>query len=397
MLRVFLVDDEEPVLALMERLLATNVNIEIVGKFTRPEEAISRIQTEKVDVVFLDIQMPGMNGIEAAEFLMEVAPAIEIVFVTAYNQYAINAFELNAVDYLLKPPTAGRLKKTVDRLIRNWEGRNQGEQKMEAELAEADVLESNKKNSILGQGFYCFGHFEWIVDAQTGETVNWRRLKDRELMAYLVHRRNRFVSKATILEDLWPGANPEQATAFLHTCVYNIRKKMNSLGCKEKLAYKDNGYRLELLELWCDAEEFERVAGGMEVDAGSIGACETAASLYKDNYLEKEGYIWAYETEKALKDTYITLLTRMADYYSSIPNYDSAMNCLLNAHKRHPFHDQINDSILLGYARMGDRQSMILHYERFTRLMKEELGIEPMETTIHLYDRLYSSNAKDIS
>ncbi len=235
------------------------------------------------------------------------------------------------------------------------------------------------------------------MDAQTGEAVKWRRFKDRELMAYLIHKRNRFVSKASILEDLWPGAHPEQATAFLYTCVYNIRKKMNSLGCREKLEYRDNGYRLELLEMWCDADEFERMAGCLEVDVNNIGVCEAVAELYKDNYMEKEGFIWTYKTVEVLKETYITLMNRMADYYSSIRNYESAMSCLQNAHKRHPFHDEINESILLGYARMGDRQSMIRHYEQFTRLLNEELGIEPMITTIQLYQRLCSGSAKDIS
>ncbi len=125
MLRVILVDDEEPVLNLMERLLETNENIEIAGKFTLPEEAISRNQTEQVDVVFLDIQMPGMNGLEVAEYLMEATPEIDIVFVTAYNEYAIEAFELSAIDYLLKPPTDERLNKTIERLLRRRKGRNQ--------------------------------------------------------------------------------------------------------------------------------------------------------------------------------------------------------------------------------------------------------------------------------
>jgi two-component system LytT family response regulator len=121
MLRVFLVDDEEPVLNLMERLLVSNGNIEIVGKFTRPEEAISRIQIDQVDVVFLDIQMPGMNGFEAAEYFMEAAPRIDIVFVTAYNKYVMKAFELSAVDYLLKPPTANKLNKTIECLLQRWQ------------------------------------------------------------------------------------------------------------------------------------------------------------------------------------------------------------------------------------------------------------------------------------
>jgi two-component system LytT family response regulator len=126
MLRVILIDDEERVLNLMERLLETNKNIEISGKYTRPEEAISRIKTEKVDVVFLDIQMNGMNGIQAAEYLLEVDPEIDIVFITAYNQYAIEAFKLSAVDYLLKPPTAERLNKTIERLLWRRKVRNKG-------------------------------------------------------------------------------------------------------------------------------------------------------------------------------------------------------------------------------------------------------------------------------
>jgi two-component system LytT family response regulator len=117
MLRVFLVDDEELVLDLLERLLVSNGNIEIAGKFTRPEEAIDRIQMEQVDAVFLDIKMPGMNGIAAAEYLLMVNPETEIVFVTAHIQYAIEAFELKVSDYLLKPPTLHRLNKTIERLL----------------------------------------------------------------------------------------------------------------------------------------------------------------------------------------------------------------------------------------------------------------------------------------
>ncbi|TXK68911.1 response regulator [Paenibacillus sp. N3.4] len=400
MLRAILVDDEEPVLDLMERLLESNGNIEIVGKFNRPEDAVGRMKTEYPDVVFLDIQMPGMNGLEVAEYVMEAAPYIDIVFVTAYNQYAIEAFELSAVDYLLKPPTAARLNKTVERLLRKREVRHQEGRKEGSSLSEIEVHNDTQLNEVehtkKNEGFNCFSHFEFILDAHTGEAVKWRRLKDRELMAYLVHKRNRFVSKGSILEDLWPGAKQEQATAFLHTCVYNIRKKMNSLGYKEKLKYRDNGYKLELMDMWCDVEEFERITGAMEVNATNISKCEWAAKLYKGNYMEKEGYIWAYETEESLKHTYITFMHRMAEFYNSIEKYESAMNCLQNAHKLHPFHDEIHAAILLGYARMGDRQSMIHHYEHFTRLLKEELGIEPLEATVQLYQRLRSGHAKDI-
>ncbi|WP_187274358.1 winged helix-turn-helix domain-containing protein [Paenibacillus sp. N3.4] len=212
--------------------------------------------------------------------------------------------------------------------MQRWEVRNQEGRKDWRESGgtgnRKDKKTNEELNTRIGAGFNCFGHFEWIIDAQTGEAVKWRRLKDRELMAYLVHKRNRFVLKGSILEDLWPGANPEQATAFLHTCVYNIRKMMNTLSCKEKLEYRDNSYRLELLEMWCDTDEFERIASGMEVDASNIDRCEVVAKLYKGNYMDKEGFIWAYESEEALKEIFITLMHQMADFYVSIRNYESA-------------------------------------------------------------------------
>lgn len=387
MLRVMLVDDEEPVLDLLERLLGANGNVEICGKFIRPEEAIGKVRTEPIDAVFLDIQMPGINGIEAAEYLMEAAPGIEIVFVTAYNQYAIDAFELSAVDYLLKPPAPDRLRKTVERLLRKRELDKSGGRTVKGETGAAKKA-----------GFYSFGRFEWIADGLTGEAVKWRRSKERELMAYLVHNRNQFVPKEKIMEDLWPAANPEQATTFLHTCVYNIRKKMNSLGCKEMLEYRENGYRLMLRDLWCDTDEFERIAcSGREIDSGNIGEFEAIAKLYKGNYMEEDGFCWAHEAMEELKNAYIALMKRMADYYISMNKHQSAASCLRSALKRDPFRDDINESILKAYARMGDRQSMIRHYERFAKLLKEELGIEPMESTVQLYQRLCSGCASDIS
>ncbi|MFC5471300.1 response regulator [Cohnella suwonensis] len=391
MLRAILVDDEEPVLNYMERLLGANGNVEIVGKFIRPEEAIDRVRIEQIDVVFLDIQMPGMTGIEAAEYLMESAPRIDIVFVTAYNQYAVEAFELSAVDYVLKPPTADRLNKTIERLLwrriaRDREG-----------LMERN--EASGADEAVRAGFYSFGRFEWIVAAQSGTAaVKWRRSKERELMAYLVHNRNRFVLKEKILDDLWGGTKPEQAANFLHTCVYSIRKKMNSFGLTPMLEYRNSGYRLEMGESWCDADEYERMAGGdMEINSGNIGEFETIAKLYKGNYMEDDGFLWAREAEGKWKDAYVVFMKRMADYYISANKLKSAASCLQSALQRNPFPDDINETILQVYARLGDRQSLIRHYEQFAKLLKEELGIAPMETTVQLFERLCSGSASDIT
>jgi len=103
--------------------------LQILGEARHGIEAVEQIQTLRPDIVFLDIRMPGMSGIEVAQALLahasEGGPAMPaVVFVTAYDQYAVDAFEQGAIDYVLKPAQAERLSRTADRITRQLELRN---------------------------------------------------------------------------------------------------------------------------------------------------------------------------------------------------------------------------------------------------------------------------------
>jgi len=115
MMRVLIVDDEAPARDKLRRWLAEPADIAIVGECADGLEAAASIAQLQPDAVFLDIQMPGMSGLEVAAQL-EAAQAPLLVFVTAYDEHAIKAFDLNAVDYLLKPYDKDRLLKTLQRL-----------------------------------------------------------------------------------------------------------------------------------------------------------------------------------------------------------------------------------------------------------------------------------------
>ncbi len=112
--RVFLVDDENLALEELQVLLQPFPELEIVGKSDRVQEAILQCNELKPDLIFLDINMPGMDGFQFLEQLDEVN---SVIFVTAYDQYAIKAFEINALDYLLKPLNPIRLKEAVNRFL----------------------------------------------------------------------------------------------------------------------------------------------------------------------------------------------------------------------------------------------------------------------------------------
>jgi two-component system, LytTR family, response regulator len=117
MIRTLLVDDEQPARDRLRRMLAEFKDVEVAGEAADGEEAMARIAELRPDVVFLDIQMPGATGLEVAASLPDPRP--HIVFCTAFDQFAVDAFELHAIDYLLKPVSRARLEKALDRVRQN--------------------------------------------------------------------------------------------------------------------------------------------------------------------------------------------------------------------------------------------------------------------------------------
>ncbi|MGZ4035890.1 MAG: LytR/AlgR family response regulator transcription factor [Bacteroidia bacterium] len=113
-MKAIIIDDERLARQELKNLLTPYPEIEIVGEANNAETAIESIKQLKPDVIFLDIQMPGKNGFELLE---EISGVPEVVFVTAYDEYAIRAFEVNALDYLLKPVQSNRLAETVKKIL----------------------------------------------------------------------------------------------------------------------------------------------------------------------------------------------------------------------------------------------------------------------------------------
>ena len=114
-IRTILVDDESLAIQGLKLRLQAHEDVEIIETCTNGREAIRAIKTHKPDLVFLDIQMPGFDGFSVVQGMMEVEPPL-FIFVTAYSDHAIRAFEAQAVDYLMKPVDEGRLADALDRV-----------------------------------------------------------------------------------------------------------------------------------------------------------------------------------------------------------------------------------------------------------------------------------------
>ena len=118
-LRAFVIDDEPLAVKRLARMLEATGRVEIVGRATDPEDGLEQVAAQAVDVLFMDIHMPGLTGFQVVERL-PAGPMI--VFTTAHDQHAVQAFEVNAVDYLLKPIERERLDRALDRLVERRAG-----------------------------------------------------------------------------------------------------------------------------------------------------------------------------------------------------------------------------------------------------------------------------------
>ncbi|HHV65087.1 MAG TPA: response regulator transcription factor [Peptococcaceae bacterium] len=118
MLKAIAIDDEIAALNQLQKMSAVNGKVQIIGQYIDPKEALEEIKRFRPQIVFLDISMPEFSGLYLAEQIVRLLPQTNIVFITSFHEYALRAFELNAMDYLLKPLTQERFNQCIDKLLR---------------------------------------------------------------------------------------------------------------------------------------------------------------------------------------------------------------------------------------------------------------------------------------
>jgi len=247
-MRAIIVDDEVVLVNELKKLLNEVGGFDIVGTFLDGMSALQSIEETQPEVAFLDIEMVGFNGIVLAEKLLGKLPHIEILFVTAFNHYATEAFEANAVDYILKPIRLERLKKAVNKLHSN------------------KIASRNDQDLSI----QCFGKFSVYIGE---EPLRWSRAKQQELFAYLLQYEGRWVDKYKICDDLWKNSNSEQALANLQTAIWAIRKVLKNSGVSSvKIEYARDSYIMYISN--CSVAPYSK----MKSDC-PFNACFTATNV----------------------------------------------------------------------------------------------------------------------
>lgn len=263
---ILIVDDEQEIREQMARMLSSQFQVEPHPHATA-SGALSAASTIRFDAAFLDIDMPGTSGLVLAERLKWMQPWLHIVFVTAYNDYATEAFSLEASDYLLKPVRPERLRRLLERL---------GAGKI-----------PDRKNRIT---IRLFDRFDILCD---GVPLRFARAKSRELMALLILRKGRCLGKYAACELLWPDATPRSSLANLQTAVSSLRKTLDAVPQQTlRVTYLQDGYRLDMNDALIDTDSFRSLCERYR-QTGDREAAHMALSAYGTGLLAEETWSWA--------------------------------------------------------------------------------------------------------
>lgn len=300
MITAILIDDEFYALEGLRQDLA-ELDVFVLGTYEKGRDALAQAATLRPDIIFLDIEMPETNGLALFDKLLEAYPQAAIVFVTAYNQYAIQAFELNAMDYLLKPVLPDRLEKTLKRL-------------------EPKKPAPTKKQLML----HCFGQFSIQADGEE-VVVPWRTRKAEELLAYLACAKGQFVSKEKLAGTLWPELSQEKSKANFYLTFHYLRKQLTEANLALPIESERGKVRLNPEQLDLDIALFEKMIPQLEeLSDETATIAEAAAAIYKAPLLDGHYYEWSVPLGWHYELLHHELIKKLADYYHKQGDYHKA-------------------------------------------------------------------------
>lgn len=250
-MNIIVVDDEKLILQRMQDCLKEIMPSCEPVVFSTCFAALEYAQNNAVDIAFLDINMPIMNGIELAKELKKIHPLINVIFCTAYTEYMQDAIDLHASGYLLKPATAVSVEKALNNLLHP----------VEKPMPKVFVR--------------TFGDFDLFIN---GVPALFKSKKSKELLAYLVHKRGGVSTKKELAAVLFNDNYSTSTQSYLKRIFRELMESMTEYGVEKILVKGFNQYALDVTKFSCDAYDYEK-------------GLPAAVNAYKGEYMSQ--YEWA--------------------------------------------------------------------------------------------------------
>lgn len=231
-MQTIIVDDKSAVVSMLQRILK---RVDPAGTHTGYTDVRAALQDAahiRIDAAFLDIEMPGTDGITLAKQLQQMQPLMNIIFITGHLEYMPEAFALYASDYIMKPVTEQAVVRALSHLRYHAE----------------------PQPAAHGLQVQCFGSFEVF---QAGKPLRFTRQKCKELFAYLIDRHGAVCSNDMIIGNLWPDESPnETRKSMVRTLVTELAKTLRQAEAEDALIRMQGGVSVDINRLDCDYYRF---------------------------------------------------------------------------------------------------------------------------------------------
>ena len=355
-MRAFLIDDESLCLDDLAWQLSEYPDIEIAGSYTKSPEALRAIESQRPDVVFLDIDMPNIDGLELAQIIQAQYTGVIIIFVTGYEKFALDAYRAFPLDFLVKPVLKARLDETI------------------AHLLQQSALLRPVKEQRTHLKIKCFGTFEVISNSE----AHFPTHRVKELLLYLISRHGIAPTRDEMLDALFSGKSDKNAINNLYVTLSRLRTLLDCWddGRTALRLTKDNA--LAIAPGVCDYTDFMTfVRQNASISAGSIAEAARVLNLCNRPYLENETYEWAAENAEEVEIEYERIALGLGSYYAAAGRISEAENVLCVLLARNPLSTDGYATLLNLYMKSGDNISFIARYEEYARILKNELRLRP--------------------
>lgn len=370
MIKAIVVDDEWYNLEEISGLVEKSGFMRVEKKYQNPLRALEEEADISPQVAFIDVGMPEMDGITLAEKLLEKNPSLIVAFITAWDHYAVQAFDLNAIDYVMKPIKLDRFKQMIEK-IRHEIG-----------------LKAPLQPSALR--IKCFGQLETSIG---GIPVKWERAKAEELFAYLLMNHGSCVHKDTLIQDLWPGYEYAKALPILQTSICKIRNIFSKIKQEAILNYSRNKYCLTLTNAECDYFQVGQALSDYRIeDKTTYALVEKACLLFGRGFLIEQGYLWSMEKDEELRKRLAQVLKEIISVYTGEGNPEKAARVLKLLTGLVPYDEEANFRLLKTLEALGDYREVSNHYQWLARVLKDEYGTVPSDQIKDLVNDSKSAN-----
>ncbi|MDD4842703.1 MAG: response regulator [Anaerotignum sp.] len=365
MLRAILIDDERPALDELSYLLKKNA-VEVIGTFLKTEGTLDYILAQNPDIVFLDIEMRGTNGIEFGVELQKKSENTAIIFVTAYPEYALEAFRAYPLDYIVKPIDEEHLERTLKHILET----------------------SQTQNPLECKSFYiqCFGKFEITYGNQK---VRLPTKKTQELLAYLLCNEGNTVYRNDLMQVIFDNGDVEKDANNLRVNLFRIRNAFREAGVENKTFIVRDDFSVKIGDGICDLVDFQRfIKKNQVVTSNNVKQAEKIVDILNPELLTNIDALWVTEKRECIMSQAEELIVTLSSYYLTNGLPERAETVLLKLLNLNPVSESGYHCLLDLYIQTENALKFRRYYERYEKILAE-FEEHPLKFYAYCYENFY--------